>query len=356
MEELKSSHNELQTCMHEIEEAVCFVSGMHRYENYPLYKERWNFLYYGIGNILLNNEETKGKFKELLCEIWQKIKSSYESNGCNITCKPIDKNIFLHKKTIFDFSHNYNTIKGYLGEYWHDCEKGWTPHKEEITEACKAVQQHCEPDRARKNTADPYCTGPYMDYTHYCKMHLQTLKCRSQTEIEEIKRQACFHVEDPLQKELEQKSNLLREAEANIRSATTTSSISSIIGTLGLTVAPYVLYKYKPWSSWFGNHSSRGGRGTRKKISTVRNIDALTEDSSTIGASTTEDDSILGWAPESSTVSSSAYTRQSTRGEGRTSARRTNNSTQGRPNIGYQNILNKHIRKEYSQSGCGKRS
>ncbi|ANQ08045.1 KIR-like protein [Plasmodium coatneyi] len=336
-----STHCTTCTNPYKIKDAICFVSGLKPYKQYPYYDDRWNFLYYWIGqqiwSALQSETDKENQFKDLLKKICELIKSKCSSQECKINCELIDKDIFQHKKIVFDFSHNYNSIKGYFGEERHDCNEKWHPYKQEITKACSSITAYCAPGGAgTTNGGDPYCEKFKDTYKFLCTGNLRTLKCKTKSELHVERCQECPCKEQELK--VQKLSHELSEAHANSRSATTSTALSSIFGTLATIGAPFLLYKtsfpssldvlsflrpvhsfllffqYKPWSSWFGNHSSgngRNGRSTRRKgRSTGQNFGSSTEDSLTEYST---DNSTIDEA-----VSSATRTRVSTNREGRT--------------------------------------
>ncbi|ANQ08954.1 KIR protein [Plasmodium coatneyi] len=298
-------NNEITDIITQIEKALCFVSGMKPYKEYPLHKQRWNFLYYWIGdkiwNALKSYEDKSSQFAGCLEDVCKIIKTKCESdNGgvgeeCKLTCHNIEHSTFTNRKKFFDFTQNYNNIKDYLHSGREKCETHWSTYKQGVTEACTKVKEYC--DGKGKDSNDPYCTDIYKDDESYCTgAMLPKLECKSQDA--EIEEESTCSFDDLNIKALEE----------NVRNATTTASIYSIIGTLGLTVVPYALYKYKRWSSWFGNHSSgngRSGRNRRKGRSTGHEFDTLTDVSavdSTI-ADSTEVSTIYDRSPKRGTRS-----------------------------------------------------
>ncbi|ANQ08524.1 KIR-like protein [Plasmodium coatneyi] len=326
-------HGKVGELDHKIKNALCFVSGLKPYKNYKLHIWRWHFLYYWIGEQIwtaLDGKDTDGKVAGCLKQICELINDKCGSGGdegeCKILCSEnLDGETFTSRKNFFDFTQNYNDIKDYLQQGKPECATYWSTYKKNIEAACTAVRDYCKKDG--EHSADPYCVKFRDTYEIYCTgAMLPGLKCMLKTELDEIRCHDC-----PCHSEQSQITELLNEHNDAVRQANTTTALSSIIGTLGFTVAPFLLYKYKPWSSWFGNRSSGNGVGRsnrRKRRSTGHHFDASTEDTLT---EISTDNSTIADATIDGTVSSAAHARPSTR-NGRT------NNTRGRGMVGYQNV------------------
>ncbi|ANQ10460.1 KIR-like protein [Plasmodium coatneyi] len=347
----KCCNNAIANIIHKIQGAYCFVSNMKPYEGYPHYKDRWHFLYYWVGeqiwNELKSATEGSDKFAGCLKSVCDVIKdkcTTESDNGrggqeCKLNCpQQMDGTTFAQDKKVFDFSSNYNEIRDYVYGGSRDCGQYWPNYKGDILKACTKVTTYCEKEDG-KTKDKQYCEDFPTEHGVYCRVTLKGMNCKPHVPQPKDDDTACTF-QDP-------NIEALKE---NVRSATTKASISSILGTLGLTVVPYVLYKYKPWSSWFGNHTSGNGRSgrNRKKRTIGRNFDVSAEetfteystDNSTIGDSTTDNSTTLR--------SPTAYTRRSTTGPStgqatrnrRAGAGTNNHNTPGhhRNNVGYSRM------------------
>ncbi|ANQ10845.1 KIR protein [Plasmodium coatneyi] len=271
-----------------------------------------HFFYYWIGDKLSNSNGGSGTFRAAMSVICRRIKDNYKPGGCELPCDDsghVDRDIFNSRKKLFDFWYDGNIVQTLLEISGSEGTKICAKYIGEIDEAYEAVQTHCG-----TNGSDKYCTEFWNKNRNKINQALQGVN----------------HGLQAAQKRTTEAAKATSAAvEEAVRNATTTSSISSILGTLAATTVPFFLYKYKLLPSWFGNNSN--GR-SRKKRSTARNRDTLTEDSSTFDST---DTSTIGPTDlaENSTVRSGVYTTPSTR----QSTGRTNNAP-GRPNIGYQNL------------------
>ncbi|ANQ07205.1 KIR-like protein [Plasmodium coatneyi] len=316
--------------------ACCTASEMGSKEQ-PIKRERYNFLYYWIGGEVLKKlkkNDNDATFKAFMSSICPNIINEHEGDGYKVICESIDGSIFQHRKTIFNYYHDYKDVKSGVQGDKSNCKDKWLSYLEGIVAACDAVSKDCQDIKSNNKL---YCTNFSSRYGAYCDM-VKVLKeeCESQA-INEVEK-ACLCTDEKSQ--TEKLSKQLSESEQAVSKATTTASITSILGTLAVTAFPFLLYKYKPWSSWFGNRSSGNGVGRsnrRKRGSAGLNFDVSAEetfteystDNSTIGDSTTDNSTTLR--------SPTAYTRQPNRGEGRKRATGTGGAP-GLPKIGYQTM------------------
>ncbi|ANQ09756.1 KIR-like protein [Plasmodium coatneyi] len=309
-------------------------------EDTPFYNDRWNFLYYWIGDQLWDNlgkEPKDSTFTPLMTMLCGNMSSAPEQGGYRVICtSTIGKKLFEERKIVFEHYHDYGTAKVQLQGGAPNCDKKWSGYLNGIASACEAVRTDC---RRNERVNDAYCNNFSNSYILYCDMvELLELYCKKVTELSDKEGEAntCSSEKKELRTSLE--SNLLAAQEA-LTKATTTSSITSIFGTLAATAFSYLLYKYKPWSSWFGNHTSGSSRrSNRKRRSAGQNFDASTEDTLTEYSIETSTVGPTENSTRARTVRSSAapYTRPSTTGQ--STGGRRNNNTPGRGMVGYQNM------------------
>ncbi|ANQ06315.1 KIR protein [Plasmodium coatneyi] len=335
---LGSDHS-MNSYKDKIEKAMGYVYEMYEGHTDPLNNVPCTFLYNWVLNILYKspmNAQIRGIVR-FICTL---INDAYKDQKCEVLCEQIDQNIFNHRKKVFELSYDYETATKVLQKGKTSCTGKWWDYLQGFHEACTAVEKDCEAEKGPEH--NKYCQEFNSKYDLYCDtVKLLKLKCEPKPEptviVKEVEK-ACSPAP--------QKSDSSTIREADLTAAKTTASISSILGTLGLTVAPFLLYKvcnnsnnkkirtklltYKPWSFWFGNHSNgEGRRSARKRRSVGNDLDTLTENDSILGSAT---ESLM----DNSTVRSSTatYTRPSTRQstEGRT------NNTRGHGMVGYQNM------------------
>ncbi|ANQ10966.1 KIR protein [Plasmodium coatneyi] len=303
----------------QIKNALAYLHKIYGDGKTPSKSEACHFLYYWIGEKLFGSTAQSPLTKTYVYSICGHINNYCTEEGnnslvCGLPCNgqsDINQETFNDMKKVFDFWYDYGAIRTLL-EY----------SGSEGIEKCKSYWQNV---KAAHNKVVEHC-GSHTDHD-YCKNFWKPREDQIQQQLTEFQSELAS-AQDRKKREAQLASLAKEEA---VRSATTTSSISSIIGTLAATAFPFLLYKYKLLPSWFGNNSN--GR-SRKKRSTARNRDTLTEDSSTFDST---DTSTIGPTDlaENSTVRSGVYTTPSTRQS--TMNRETNNAP-ARQNIGYQNI------------------
>ncbi|ANQ06623.1 hypothetical protein PCOAH_00006360 [Plasmodium coatneyi] len=318
------------------------------------------------------------KTGSVLSSLCQLINEAEWKNGCKVIRNDIDYGTFLHRKTIHDYSFNYNKIEGdLLKNDKPNCRGRWSEHRSGVLTACNAVSEKC-PEGDTKTTVDPYCKDFKDKYKFYCGM-AKTLEsyCTKKTELEQLTSQKlqAEAATQQAQQEKQSTQSKLNEAESKASAASSLSSAFGTLAALELPAALFLLYKthsflsfrplsflrpilkflfllfqYKPWSSWFGMHTSGNGRSTRntrkrRRSTGHHNFDVSAEDtfteysndtSTTIGDSTTDNSTTLrsptAYTRRSTTVPS---TGQATRNR-RAGAGTNNHNTPGhRNNIGY---------------------
>ncbi|ANQ10529.1 KIR-like protein [Plasmodium coatneyi] len=279
------------------------------YNNIPC-----DFFYYWVGDTFWNNLGGH-TLSNLLDKIYSTLSTLSYGTKCNIKYEGTDERTVKQRKTLFDYSFDYNTIeKDLLEKDDPNCNSHWISYRLNVSTVCKAVKQSCE----KKYDSDEYCKKFKAQYRVYCDAaEFLNSYCNSKIELASARATATADA---------QEASLA--AEEKLRSTTTTASITSIITTLAATVVPFLLYKYKPWSSWFSKHTSgNGGRSNRRRRSIGGDIDTLTENDSRYDST---DTSTIG-PTENSTLGPGAYNTRQISG-------RRNNNAGGRGMVGYHNM------------------
>ncbi|ANQ08205.1 KIR protein [Plasmodium coatneyi] len=294
-----------------IKEGVCYVDNMYKENEYLLNNKRCWFLYFWIGEKLYRDPKPD-RIRSNLNSICMLIKEKYKNHGCKLICtENIEKGPFTHRKTLFEFLYDHTALRTLL---WNgtplDAEK-CRNYFDKVKAAKEAMTTYC----TTNNNSDDYCKNFWNLRKEDLQKELSDLEDALQKAQEIIKREA----------KLAASKTEAHLSEA-VRAAKTTSSLSSIFGTLGMTVTPFLLYKYKPWSSWFGNNfSGNGGRSnTRRKRTIGHEMDTLTEASIVDFTTSSETSSTI----DNSTVRPASYI-------GQPKGRKNNG---GRGMVGYQNM------------------
>ncbi|ANQ10586.1 KIR-like protein [Plasmodium coatneyi] len=219
--------------------AYCFASKMNEQnqsDNIACY-----FFYYWLGDTLYNGLTIKGQFGSALSSLCGLINEAKWKNGCELLKNNINKDTFYNRKTIHDYSYNYNKIEGDLLKGKPHCGGKWSTHRKKFLPACKAVKQECP---VGSSQGGEYCKEFEDKYKVYCDAaEVFELYCESESKLEAKTVEVNAYSSQKEQLLNSHKSDLLAAEEA-VNKATTTASISSIFGTLAFTtVLPFLLYK-----------------------------------------------------------------------------------------------------------------
>ncbi|ANQ05698.1 Variable surface protein Vir7-like [Plasmodium coatneyi] len=236
-------------------------------------------LYYWIGDFLFRNS-TDGNFVAgMIPSICKNVKVTYKKEGCEIICDPVERNLFLHRKVIFDYIYDYTTLKGLISKSGTECTKKYGTYMNCIVTAYNALTEYCNKPT---NNNDPYCEE-FKSKFHGSESNNipkpSTLKCSTVQEGGHGTHQA---------------DTLTSPGSSNITTIT-----STIIPIVGLPFVSFFLYKvtiikhlisaYTSLPFWFrnqfGNNNNSGGRNTRKR-SAGPNFSTFTEDDSSTEVST----------------------------------------------------------------------
>ncbi|ANQ07388.1 KIR-like protein [Plasmodium coatneyi] len=223
-----------------IVKTVRYVCELYKKSEDPLNSRRCHFLYYWIGDQLFKSG-IGNSFNGLLSSVGSVLNDIYKNQGCTVKYKSISGDIFLNRKAVFDYSYDYSTVRKEILEDKIHCKVKWSDYLNKVNLACKAMEGDCAGKKDIND--DQYCSDYNSKYYVFCDA-LKYLKeeCDSQAKEEkasEYTRQM-QQLRDENQQKLQAAASKLDEA---VRSATTTATTSSILGTLAMTAFPFLLYK-----------------------------------------------------------------------------------------------------------------
>ncbi|ANQ06223.1 KIR-like protein [Plasmodium coatneyi] len=315
--------------------SACNMNTTKKMDGEPCY-----FFYHWLGDKYWNDLGNKN-FLDLLREIHETLRGNTHTDKCRFQYSDVNDTLLPQMKKVFDYYYDHKIIQKNLLKNLPKCEAKWMGYLEGIASACITIRADCKgKDRTSTNS---YCSDFHTKYMVHCGVaEALNVYCTEASTLGESSQHTSVKEKLKSERHLAQQEqqSTLTKLEETLLQANKASSLSSAFGTIAaleLPAALFLLYKYKPWSSWFGNHSSgngeRGRSNTRKRRSTRNEFDTLTDDASTIT------DSIIGdstTADDSTTVHSTAYTRQAT-GKSTRGRTRTNNTPghHQRTNVGY---------------------
>ncbi|ANQ10484.1 KIR protein [Plasmodium coatneyi] len=209
-----------------IQKAICIACKMYKASMGPFKEVVWHFFYYWAGDKLSKSSVQKELFGADISSMCGHINNSCGNQQCGIPDEHINQNIFTSRKTLFDFWYDCETAQALLDHSasldFDKCES----YVKDVEAAHKVMQAYCQTNSSN----DKYCENFWNSRGNHIKGKLNKLESALTAARERIAQEA--------------KLASLQTDKA-IRAATTTSSLSSIIGTLGMTVAPFLLYKVK---------------------------------------------------------------------------------------------------------------
>ncbi|ANQ08743.1 Variable surface protein Vir7-like protein [Plasmodium coatneyi] len=115
----------------------------------PSYSGLCHFLYYWLGSIVWNkgkNVLTVTTFLEAMENIYSAFEQFGVPNNCELFYKDnseINKEIFKHRRTVFDFSFDYKNIKQKLESHNNSCDEQYYQHLKSAFDAFQAVSADC---------------------------------------------------------------------------------------------------------------------------------------------------------------------------------------------------------------------
>ncbi|ANQ07394.1 KIR protein [Plasmodium coatneyi] len=130
-------------------------------------------LYYWIGNTFFSTQKHFAKFSECVGVMYELLKEQEVGHLCAEVYYKISKKLFHHRKAIFDYSHDYKTLKEELLSGRLLSNGKYREHVQNIILAYYEVNEDC----MSKGAEDSYCKKFREEYMEYGETKLSELLC-----------------------------------------------------------------------------------------------------------------------------------------------------------------------------------
>ncbi|SBT73182.1 Plasmodium vivax Vir protein, putative [Plasmodium ovale] len=222
-----------------------------------LYSKRWDYLYYWMGNKIINNLGDSVSFRDVMFTL-KAVKSKCDEKN------PYDENIFgitteefKKLKKVYDYFENYSTIFEKIGYNSTDCTL--------------ELKKHVDDSFQNYNIVKAECAGKVNE--HYCKMFQELVK---KYEKDDLKKLTCNGTKNPTAssedervqyREVQSRGTGLHEphlqtdSEGRIQDRSmhgghisNNSSFDNVMPILfpifGIFCVFFILYKFTPFGTW----------------------------------------------------------------------------------------------------------
>ncbi|ANQ07953.1 KIR protein [Plasmodium coatneyi] len=202
--------------------------------------EYCDYLYYWIGDTLLNGSLSVRNLKDLMSDLFPKLNSWKSIKGCDKIETTADESEFNRRKQVFEYLQQCKIMKAQLKgnsktppTQKPKCTQAYDTYLKEVVNALKSEYTKCSgPDRKR-SVSDSYCTN-FLAMCQQCNPEqLSQLKCEvPKTEESIASNYQASSTEDTITSPSENSSSI-----------TPTTVISSIVPIIGLPLTALLLYK-----------------------------------------------------------------------------------------------------------------
>ncbi|CAG9472745.1 unnamed protein product [Plasmodium vivax] len=268
---------ELQDVSEKILKALCYVYTRSLSKSFD--NEICKFLYYWLGNVLLNNLNVEDFYSEIILKLFDSLNDGISGKVCKLPYTNIDKEDFKNIKLFFDYSEDYRTYKTQLSDSSMLCNDDYKSYLDTHVSMYNDKYKYCKSE-LRGNM---YCKefDKFFDATDHYK--LSRLSCTLNPKVQEVGE----HHEEARKQALEQKQfgtpqhdNLhvekgREESPRAVRLSTSASfsdtdipeirsispiqdgspsivskSITGGLSVAGILVPSYLMYNYTPAGIW----------------------------------------------------------------------------------------------------------
>ncbi|CAG9481947.1 unnamed protein product [Plasmodium vivax] len=283
-----SKNPELKGVSEKILKALCYVytrSSSERIDN-----DICKFLYYWLGNVLLNNLNMKELYSEIILRLFESLNDGNNGKICELPYTNIDKEDFENIKLFFDYSEDYRTYKTQLYDPGMLCNDDYKSYLDAHVRMYNNMYNYCK----LKLHGNMYCTE-FDKFFHADDHHiLSRMSCTLKPKVEKLvedheqtMRQAqeqkqfgvpqhdILHVEKGTEQSRPaarptSSASFLDSAIPEIRSklptedgsssTITSKSITGAVSVAGILVPSYLMYNYTYAGTWINKVLGRKTR------------------------------------------------------------------------------------------------
>ncbi|SCA60100.1 Plasmodium vivax Vir protein, putative [Plasmodium vivax] len=168
--------------------AVCYV--YNKSKRSTIDEDTCNFLYFWLGNILINGLNKKDFFSEVIISLYWRLNENNKQKVCNLPYARMGESDFKKTKLIFDIFQDYVNYKMDLARYNPPCNEEYNKYLTTYVDNYKQFYKEC----IKEHKSNVYCqefNKYYNDEKHH---NLLTWSCKITNNL---------HETDPLKLEAE---------------------------------------------------------------------------------------------------------------------------------------------------------
>ncbi|CAA9991142.1 KIR protein [Plasmodium knowlesi strain H] len=248
-------YDNLQNYWDHFVKAWCCMSKMEEGQQ-QLYEERCNFLYYYIGS-LIPSTGAGGSFQEIMKKIYEGLSKIDIEDKCSSAYTNIDRNLFMQRRKVHDFSYDYQIMKSLLAKNGNSCDGTYYKH---LQDAVKAYNDVCVNGGWRRDT---YCNKFEEAVGGYepAKVLQLTSKTETVPRMGEPSGNTILHRDVSLKFTYTSNAHEGYHTNASTMEDNIITAVYSSLGMMTLPMIAFFLYKYTSLFDGIKNtFLSRGGR------------------------------------------------------------------------------------------------
>ncbi|SBT73776.1 PIR protein [Plasmodium ovale] len=209
--------------------ALCFLS---IFEQNEACNKRCNYLYFWIGNEIIDKVENDAVFSEIIRALYKGLESNSRLDKCKCTYNSINKEHFKKMKTVFDYFYDHSFLTEELPQYNKRCDREYKEYLNYAVTTYDSVYKFCIEHRQESYCADIVKFIP----TFLSEKKLTSLECDLQETISDMKSSV----------------SLTADMDPNLRSIGGSSEIfiSIFFPLLGIIFIYFLLHKFTPVGTW----------------------------------------------------------------------------------------------------------
>ncbi|VUZ95010.1 PIR protein [Plasmodium vivax] len=252
------------------------------------------YLYFWLGNILLDKMRNKIVFDDIIIYLFNILKNNKTEKICELPHHYLHVNNFKNVKLFFDYSEDYNSYNQQLIGHNHSCNSEYKNYLDTYVNSYKKVRDEC----TKNPSHNSYCDEFHEYFKDKDVYYLSNWTCNlqehgdeeeelvedlaqdaqlppgtgmgvhptiNQNEIPSVTREGEKGPDSSGYRSGERNSDLNSDSDPAGGSSTSTmkKSITSAVSAAGVLVPPFLIYNYTPAGTWISKLLGRNKGSNR---------------------------------------------------------------------------------------------
>ncbi|SBT74147.1 PIR protein [Plasmodium ovale] len=251
------SYKEISAIFDKLKKGIYYASYIGSTNSF--FKERWNYLYFWMGEKVLDVLRDNNSKFSLIMYLLNTVKNHFEKKDYDFKIYNVTADNFKNLKVVYDYFQNYEYIRGHVTASL-DCTAKYRDYIEEAFDSYKKLIQQCE----TKSTED-FCVIFNGFLETYNKKNLSKLTCNGLKPPQEYVHVPTYGLDFESETETPLHGSQ-RHIGYSGNSSTGSNIMTFVYPLLAIFIISFILYKFTSLGSFLHLHLKRGKHNLKNKL------------------------------------------------------------------------------------------